>query len=176
MTTTHRNSRPHAEEHETQGSRAQAGRFSRRLGESAEQVWLAGLGALGRAQSEGTRLFESLVKEGASYQSEGRRQAEAGAESVRDQIETRFEQTREKASENWHRLGNAFDERVKGVLHTLQLPDREEVEALRAEVESLKTQLHAAQVRARRAGRAPRARNTTADGDPGSVPPSPNGE
>lgn len=175
MTTT-RNSRSRTDEPETQGFQAQAGRFSRRLGESAEQVWLAGLGALGRAQSEGTRLFESLVKEGASYQSEGKRQAEAGAEAVRDQVETRFEQAREKASENWHRLGKAFDERVKGVLHTLQLPDREEVEALRAEVESLKARLHAAQVRTRRSGRASRSRSAPADGNPASAPSSSNGE
>lgn len=157
MTTT-RNTHADAE---TQDSQARAGRFSRRLGESAEQVWLAGLGAFGRAQSESSRLFESLVKEGAAYQKEGKRQAEAGAESVREQVETRFDQAREKASENWQRLGKAFDERVKGVLHSLQLPDREEVEALRTEVESLKAQLHAAQVRARRAGRAARPRAAT---------------
>ena len=31
----------------------QAERFSRKLSDSAQQVWLAGLGALGRAQAEG---------------------------------------------------------------------------------------------------------------------------
>jgi poly(hydroxyalkanoate) granule-associated protein len=168
MTTTNRYRRSHADEHEAEGFQAQASRLSRKLGDSAEQVWLAGLGALGRAQSEGTRLFESLVKEGTTYQNEGKRQAEAGAESVREQVETRFDQAREKAGENWQRLGKAFDERVKGVLHSLQLPDREEVEALRAEVESLKTKLHAAQVRARRSSRSSHAR--------GTPPPSSNSE
>ncbi|MFT4247887.1 MAG: phasin family protein [Pseudomonas sp.] len=144
MTTTNRNQDPQAEE---DGIQAQASRFSSRLGKSAEQVWLAGLGALNRAQSEGTRLFESLVKEGESYQSENRRQSEAGVETARDRAETRFDQAREKASENWQRLGKAFDERVKNVLHTLQLPDREEIQALRTEIESLKAQLHATQVR-----------------------------
>lgn len=170
MTTTDRDPRFHDDPRQAQGFQAQAGRFSRKLGESAEQVWLAGLGALGRAQSEGTRLFESLVREGAAYQHEGKRQAEAGAEAVREQVETRFEQAREKAGENWQKLGKAFDERVKNVLHTLRIPDREEVEALRAEVEALKSQLHAAQVRARRAGRAPRPHRDPADPIPAPPP------
>ncbi|GHH54410.1 MULTISPECIES: phasin family protein [Gammaproteobacteria] len=169
MTTT-RNARSHTDDHDDRGFQAQASRFSRKLGESAEQVWLAGLGAFGRAQSEGSRLFESLVKEGATYQREGKRRAESGADAMRDQVEAGLGQARE----SWHRLGKAFDERVKGVLHALQVPDRAEVENLRAEVESLKAQLHAAQVRARRAGRSSRARSTPADHrTPPQAPPSP---
>ena len=38
----------------------QAERFSRKLSDSAQQVWLAGLGALGRAQAEGSRFFDGL--------------------------------------------------------------------------------------------------------------------
>ena len=47
---------------------AQAEQLSKRLGESAQQVWLAGVGAFGRAQAEGTKLFETLVKEGLSLE------------------------------------------------------------------------------------------------------------
>jgi len=47
---------------------AQAEQMSKRLGESAQQVWLAGVGAFGRAQAEGTKLFETLVKEGLSLE------------------------------------------------------------------------------------------------------------
>ena len=36
--------------------------------ESAQQIWLAGLGAFSKAQEEGTKVFESLVKEGLSMQ------------------------------------------------------------------------------------------------------------
>ena len=31
---------------------------------SPHQIWLAGLGAFSRAQQEGTKLFETLVKQG----------------------------------------------------------------------------------------------------------------
>lgn len=146
MPTAYRNARTraHAGAAADDGFQAQAEQLSRRFGESAQQIWLAGLGALGRAQSEGSRLFDSLVKEGSGYQSEGRRQAEAGAEAVRDEVETRFEQAREFANGGWQRLGKAFDERVRGVLHGLQIPDRAEVERLREEIDALRADLQAA--------------------------------
>ena len=36
--------------------------------ESAQQIWLAGLGAFAKAQEEGGKAFESLVKEGLTIQ------------------------------------------------------------------------------------------------------------
>src|SRR4051812_2526241 len=36
--------------------------------ESAQQIWLAGLGAFSKAQAEGGKVFEALVKEGVSLQ------------------------------------------------------------------------------------------------------------
>ena len=36
--------------------------------DSAQQIWQAGLGAFTRAQAEGSKAFESLVKEGVSIQ------------------------------------------------------------------------------------------------------------
>ena len=36
--------------------------------DSAQQIWLAGLGAFAKAQSEGGKAFETLVKEGLSIQ------------------------------------------------------------------------------------------------------------
>ena len=36
--------------------------------ESAQQIWLAGLGAFSKAQAEGGKVFEALVKEGVNMQ------------------------------------------------------------------------------------------------------------
>ena len=44
--------------------------------DSAQQIWQAGLGAFTRAQAEGSKAFESLVKEGVSIQ----RKTQAAAE------------------------------------------------------------------------------------------------
>ena len=35
-----------------------------KIRESANQIWLAGLGAFSKAQQEGTKMFETLVEEG----------------------------------------------------------------------------------------------------------------
>ncbi|TXI19947.1 MAG: phosphohistidine phosphatase, partial [Ottowia sp.] len=36
--------------------------------ESTQQIWLAGLGAFAKAQEEGGKMFDALVKEGEAMQ------------------------------------------------------------------------------------------------------------
>jgi polyhydroxyalkanoate synthesis regulator phasin len=45
--------------------------------DSAQQIWLAGLGAFSKTQHEGARVFEALVKEGKSLEARTRKLAEA---------------------------------------------------------------------------------------------------
>ncbi|MCC4621626.1 phasin family protein [Xanthomonas cassavae CFBP 4642] len=135
------------------GFQAQAEQISRRLGESAQTVWLAGLGALGRVQSEGGKLFDSLVREGAAYERTGQRKAADSVDELREEVETQFEQARDTAVRGWDKLGKAFDERVKGVLRTLNIPEQDELENLRREVESLKAQVRANTAATKRANR-----------------------
>ncbi|MBB4708865.1 phasin family protein [Xanthomonas arboricola] len=135
------------------GFQAQAEQISRRLGESAQTVWLAGLGALGRVQSEGGKLFDSLVREGAAYERSGQRKAAESVDELREGVETQFEQARDTAVRGWDKLGKAFDERVKGVLRTLNIPEQDELENLRREVESLKAQVRANTAATKRANR-----------------------
>lgn len=136
-----------------QGFQAQAEQISRRLGESAQTVWLAGLGALGRVQSEGSKLFDALVREGAAYERTGQRKAVESVDELREEVQAQFEQARDTAVRGWDKLGKAFDERVKGVLRTLDIPGQEELENLRREVESLKAQVRANTAAAKRANR-----------------------
>ena len=67
----------------------QADRLSKSISESAQQIWLAGVGAFGRAQAEGTRLFEGLVKEGLNFEQTARKIAGNRADVVRDAVENR---------------------------------------------------------------------------------------
>ena len=48
--------------------KAQPERISKSITESAQQIWLAGMGAFNRAQSEGSKLFEGLVRDGLSLE------------------------------------------------------------------------------------------------------------
>ena len=120
---------------------AQAEQMSKRLGESAQQVWLAGVGAFGRAQAEGTKLFETLVKEGLSLEQTTRKVAGGKAQAMRDAMETTVGQARERASDTWDRLEKVFEERVHRALRRLEVPSREDLSALIDRVDALNAQL-----------------------------------
>ncbi len=120
---------------------AQAERLSKNLGESAQQVWLAGVGAFGRAQSEGTKLFETLVKEGLSLEQVTRKVAGGKVEAVRDAVESKVGQARERASDTWDRLEKVFEERVQRALRRLEVPSREDLGALIDRVDTLNAEL-----------------------------------
>lgn len=111
---------------------------ARDFGETAHQVWLAGLGALARAQEEGNRLFESLVREGRAAET---RTGHDPADAARDSAGDAFGQARERASDAWHRLEHAFEARVRASLGRIGVPGREELDALRARVVALEARL-----------------------------------
>src|SRR6476620_12444724 len=95
------------------GVQDQAERLSKTLSESAQQIWLAGVGAFGRAQAEGTKLFEGLVKEGLNLEQTARKLAGNRADVVRDAVESRVGQARERAVDTWDRLEKVFEARVQ---------------------------------------------------------------
>ncbi len=123
------------------GAQAQAEQLSKKLGESAQQVWLAGVGAFGRAQAEGTKLFETLVKEGMNFEQTARRLAGGRADQVRDAVEARVGQARERASDTWDRLEKVFEDRVQRALVKLGVPGREDGADLAARVDALPAEL-----------------------------------
>ena len=47
-----------------------------RIKDSAQQIWLAGLGAFAKMQEEGSKAFEALVKDGVGIQKKTQQAAE----------------------------------------------------------------------------------------------------
>ena len=90
--------------------------LSKSISESAQQIWLAGVGAFGRAQAEGSRLFEGLMKEGAGLEKTARELASTRAGTMRSAVETGVGQTRERAADTWDRLEKVFEDRVQRAL------------------------------------------------------------
>lgn len=119
----------------------QAERLSKSLSESAQQIWLAGVGAFGRAQAEGTKLFEGLVKEGLNLENTARKFAGKRADVVRDAVENRVGQARERAADTWDRLEKVFEERVQKALVKLGVPGRDDLKDLTDRVETLTAEL-----------------------------------
>lgn len=152
-------------------AQAQAEQLSQKLGESAQQVWLAGVGAFGRAQAEGTKLFEALVKEGVNFEQTARRFAGGRADSVRDAVETRVGSARERATDTWDRLEKVFEDRVQRALVKLGVPGRDDLNALTNRVERLTEELRRANGgSAPRAAKAPRKRVAPAVAAPARAP------
>ena len=134
----------------------QAEHLSKTLSESAQQIWLAGVGAFARAQAEGTKLFDALIKEGMTLEQTARKFTGGQADVVRDVIESRVGQARERASDTWDRLEKVFEERVNRALVKLGVPGRDDLNALSDRVDALSAELR------RQGGKAPAARKATA--------------
>lgn len=105
--------------------------------DTAHQIWLAGLGALAKAEQEGTRLFESLVQEGEQVEARARRTAGHKVEEVKSLVEETVEEVRDRATDTWEGLEQVFEDRVARVLNRLGVPTYEDVQELARRVAEL---------------------------------------
>jgi poly(hydroxyalkanoate) granule-associated protein len=120
---------------------AKAEVLSRSIMDSAQQIWMAGMGAFGRAQNEGTKMFENLVSEGMSLEKRTRSMATGRVDAVRDAVENRVDQAKERASDTWGRMEKVFEDRVQRALIRLGVPSREDLKALIKRVDQLNAEL-----------------------------------
>ncbi len=120
---------------------AKAEVLSKSIMDSAQQIWLAGMGAFGRAQEEGTKMFESLVTEGVSLEKRTRNLATGRVDAVRDAVESRVGQVKERAADTWDKLEKVFEDRVQRALVRLGVPGRDDLKALIARVDQLNAEL-----------------------------------
>ncbi len=129
--------------------------------DSAQQIWLAGLGAFAKAQEEGGKLFEALVKEGTALDAKTRKFTEARVNEARGNVESTLGQVRERSQETWDKLEKVFEDRVARALGRLGIPGRDDLRTLTRRVEELSQEVRQlggakpAAKRARATGRAP---------------------
>ena len=104
---------------------------------SAKQIWQAGLGAFTRAQVEGTKAVESLVKESMSIQRKTAAAAEGKISEATNKMSTMATDITSKATGQWDKLENIFEERVAKALNKLGVPSAKDVNALIARIDDL---------------------------------------
>lgn len=126
-----------------------APQLSNAVKESAQQIWLAGLGAFAKAQEEGGKVFEALVKEGLSIQRKTQAVAEEKISDATNKMTSMASDIQSKAGNRWDKLENIFEERVAKAMSKLGVPSAKEVSALTARISQLEK--HAAKA----AGKAP---------------------
>ena len=105
--------------------------------DSAQQIWLAGLGAFSKAQEEGGKVFEALVKEGLTIQRKTQAVAEEKITEATSRVTTMASDIGSKAQGQWDKLENIFEDRVAKALAKLGVPSARDLEALNARVDAL---------------------------------------
>lgn len=105
--------------------------------ESAQQIWLAGLGAFAKAQEEGGKVFEALVKEGLSIQRKTHSVAEEKITEATSRMTSMATDIRSRASGQWDKLENIFEDRVARALNKLGVPSAKDVDALIDRIDKL---------------------------------------
>lgn len=112
--------------------------------ESAQQIWLAGLGAFSKAQAEGGKVFETLVKDGLGLQRKTQAAAEEKISEATSKMTDMASGITSKATGQWDKLENIFEDRVAKALNKLGVPSAKDVQALIQRVDDLSKQIHKA--------------------------------
>jgi poly(hydroxyalkanoate) granule-associated protein len=144
-------------------TRARAAKGPAQLIENVQQIWLAGMGAVARAQKEGPAAFQQAVADGLKLLNRSRTTAEQMIrdtfEAAQGTVESRIDSAREQANETWDNLEALFQSRVHKALQQLGVPSGDEIRLLTRRVADLNENvkaLAAQQTRGRgaRAGKA----------------------
>jgi poly(hydroxyalkanoate) granule-associated protein len=136
------------------------GALAGNIKDSAQQIWLAGMGAFSRAQAEGGKVFEALVTEGMKLQRKSQSVAEERITEVAGRMTAMADGVTAKAGAQWDKLESIFEERVSKALNKLGVPARGDIDALIERIDALAARMGDAP--ATRKGGAASARNTTA--------------
>ena len=109
--------------------------------DSAQQIWLAGLGAFAKAQGEGGKVFDTLIKEGVSLQRKTQAAAEEKLGDVAGRMSAMAGEVGSKANAQWDKLESIFEERTARALGRLGVPSAKDLAALVERVAALEAAL-----------------------------------
>lgn len=107
--------------------------------QSAQKIWLAGLGAFARARTEGDKLFELLVEQGKVIRSRSEKAADQALKKVRSQADV----TLSSAQGKWDKLEQVFEDRVSRSLTRLGVLTSKDVDELARQVAELNESVRA---------------------------------
>jgi poly(hydroxyalkanoate) granule-associated protein len=109
--------------------------------QAVQQVWLAGMGAIARAQKEGPTAFQDAVAEGIKLFSHSGTTAQRRVRDVlgtaQETLQSRVGGAREQAQETLDNLEALFQSRVQRTMHQLGVPTAAEIRELSRRVSEL---------------------------------------
>jgi poly(hydroxyalkanoate) granule-associated protein len=122
-------------------ARSRASKAQASLVDNVQQIWLAGMGAVAKAQQEGPGAFQEAVAEGLGLLNRSRSTAEKMIrdvfESAHDSVQSRLENARGQATETWDNLEALFQGRVQKALQQIGVPSAGEIRILTQRVADL---------------------------------------
>ena len=107
--------------------------WASKVEEYSRKIWLAGLGVYSKIDADGSKLFDSLVKDGEKAEKLTKAPGPKATTSTRSKVED----VKELALGKWSELEEAFDKRLSSAISRMGVPSRDEVKALHAKVETL---------------------------------------
>ena len=117
--------------------------------ESAQKVWLAGLGAVSKAQTESGKFVEVLADQAGALVAEGKKiEARVKAVAVEKAKEAQaaaksFAKTKTtETAQTLNKLEGVFEERVSRTLNTFGIPSSKQVRELIVRMEELQSSLN----------------------------------
>ena len=111
--------------------------------DSAQQIWLAGLGAFAKAQEEGAKVFDTLVQEGRGLEEKTRRTTRERMGDMAEQVNNAAIQATAKTNAAWDRIEQVFEDRVARSLKSLGVPTDRDVVSLTKQIEELSAEVRA---------------------------------
>lgn len=110
----------------------------------SRKIWLAGLGVYSKIDTDGSKLFESLVKDGEKAEKLTKTAVGKQVDAAKDSAESaksRMGGVKDRALGKWDELEGAFDKRLNSAISRLGVPSRNEVKELHNKVDTLTKQI-----------------------------------
>lgn len=109
----------------------------------AQHVWLAGLGAMAKAQEQGSKAIEALVNDGLAFQRKSQAEAQQRLQEATERLSHMASDFGQQASGRVDKLEHLFEDRVAKALHRLGMPTLLDIQMLNERVTQLEAQLSA---------------------------------
>ncbi|WP_090043793.1 phasin family protein [Limnohabitans sp. 2KL-27] len=107
----------------------------------AQHIWLAGLGAMAKAQEQGSKAIEALVNDGLAFQRKSQAEAQQRLQEATERLSHMASDFGQQASGRVDKLEHLFEDRVAKALHRLGMPTLLDIQMLNERVTQLEAQL-----------------------------------
>jgi poly(hydroxyalkanoate) granule-associated protein len=111
----------------------------------AHQVWLAGLGAMAKAQEQGSKAMEALIHDGLAFQRKSQAEAQQRLQEATERLSHLASDLGQQATGRVDKLEHLFEDRVAKALHRLGMPSMLDIQTLNERLAQLEAQVAALQ-------------------------------